>query len=156
MRFLARFLLSSAVSGLAVAVSATDPPRPDPPPPFHADPRALEQAVLDATLALLREDTAAARRALDRMEEGCVRTTVEQDPTLSWQVAAWDEGFHRQLDTARERAKRGDVDGTYDTLAWLQRGCRGCHRQARLDGRMPSPPPESSAPPEPSAPPARD
>jgi hypothetical protein len=114
---------------------------------FHPDPRSLEQAVLDATLALLREDASSARRALDRIEEGCARRTVEEDPTLSWQVAAWDEGFHRQLDTARELAKRGDVDGTYDTLAWLQRGCRGCHRQARLDGRIPAAPPTSPAPP---------
>lgn len=150
MRFRTSFLVSLAALGLAVTVSATDPPSSDPPPAFHPDPRALEQAVLDATLALLREDAPAARRALDRMEEGCVRRTVEEDPTLSSQVAAWDAGFHRQLDTGRELAKRGNVDGTYDTLAWLHRGCRGCHRQARLDGRMPS------APPEPSAPPTRD
>jgi len=145
MRVHAWILVSAAALGLAVTVSATDPPPSGPPAAFHANPAALEQAVLDATRALLREDAPAARRALDRMEEGCARRTVEQDPTLSWQVAAWDEGFHRQLDTARELAKRGDVDGTYDTLAWLQRGCRGCHRQARLDGRMPAAPPPPPA-----------
>ncbi len=141
MRLLASLLLGSTVVGGAVGVSADDPPPRQAPSSFHTDAGALEQAVLDATLALLREDTASARRALDRMEEGCARRTVDDDPTLSWQMAAWDQGFHRQLDTARELAKRGDVDGTYDTLAWLQRGCRGCHRQARLDGRMPAAPP---------------
>lgn len=144
MRALASLVVGLAACGVAIGVSATDPPAQDAPPAFHTDPRALEQSVLDATLALLREDAAAARRALDRMEEGCARRTVEDDPTLSWQMAAWDEGFHRQLDTARELAKRGDVDGTYDTLAWLQRGCRGCHRQARLDGRIPAAPPPPS------------
>jgi hypothetical protein len=141
MRFLSSILVGSAAFAVAIGVSATDPPPSHAPPAFHTDAEALERAVLDATLALLREDAAAARRALDRMEAGCARRTVEDDPTLSWQLAAWDEGFHRQLDTARELAKRGDVDGTYDTLAWLQRGCRGCHRQARLDGRIPAAPP---------------
>lgn len=144
MRVLASLLVGLAAFGVAIGVSATDPPPPEAPPAFHTDPEALERAVLDATLALLREDAATARRALDRMEEGCARRTVEDDPTLTWQMVAWDEGFHRQLDTARELAKRGDVDGTYDTLAWLQRGCRGCHRQARLDGRIPAVPPPPS------------
>lgn len=108
-------------------------------PRFHEDPEGVEQAVLEATLALLREDLTAARRALDRVERGCARLTSDDDPRLPGSVIAWDQGFHRHLDTAREMALRGDLDRMFDAMDWLQRGCVGCHRRASEEGLRPPP-----------------
>ena len=117
-------------AGRPPAVQATPPAAvaariPDP----HTDPRALEQAVLDATLAFLREDAAAARAALDRVEAGCQRL-ADRDEAAP-ELRTYDRGFHSAVDIARELATRGNIDESFHHFTWVQRGCRSCHRLAR-------------------------
>lgn len=96
----------------------------------HADPAALERAVLDATLAFLRADLASARSALDRIEEGCNRLKRDEGTPFPGEVVVYDQAFHTALDFAREYAVKGRLEESFDQFVWIQRGCRGCHATA--------------------------
>lgn len=126
-------LLLITVSAWGAALSL---PAVEPPVALHHDPGAMEQAALDATRAVLREDAHGARRALDRMAEGCRIVDLDDDAGLPSDVIAWDQAFHSRLNLAREMAIRGNVDETFDSLVAIQRACRGCHEKAVEHGRM--------------------
>ncbi len=102
--------------------------------PVHTDPAALEQAVLDATRALLREDTRSAREALDRVEAGCRRLTQDDAPAIPSDIISYDRALHVTIDTAREYAMRGKLDKTFEQFYWIQRSCFTCHDAARKAG----------------------
>lgn len=128
------------IAGVVLVVAATVGAGDRGPRPFHEDAAAVERAVLDATLALLRENAAEARAALDRIEAGCRRVARDEEPPVPGELVAWDRGFHQALDESREFAARGEIERSFDKLAWIQRACRGCHAQAIKDGiRSPSP-----------------
>lgn len=127
----------AAISGAALSLSAVEPPPASQgaAEAFHPDPAALEESVLDATRALLREDAAEARRALDRVERGCRRVGPEDESGLPSDLVAWDVAFHSRTNLARELAGRGNMEGTFDSLVAIQRACRGCHEKAVEHGR---------------------
>ena len=106
-------------------------------PSPHRGGRATEQAVLDVTLAFLREDLAAARPALDRIEAGCKRLGEDDRAVYGGEVLAYDRAFHAALDVSREMASAGDVQRSWEQFVWVSKGCRACHALARS---APNPP----------------
>ena len=120
-------LLIALLAGLAE--EPAPPPRRLPSP--HPDGKAAEQAVLDATLAFLREDLAAARPALDRVEAGCKRLRDDDREIYGGEVANYDRAFHAALDTSREMASAGDLQRSWEQFMWVTKGCRACHALAR-------------------------
>lgn len=123
-----RFLLLIAlVAGVALE---PQPARRRPPSP-HSDGKAAEQAVLDATLAFLREDLKAARPALDRIEAACRRLREDDREAYGPEVVSYDRAFHAALDASREMAGSGDLQRSWEQFMWVTKGCRGCHELAR-------------------------
>lgn len=108
--------------------------------PVHPDPAALEQALLDAVRALVRDDPVAARTALDRVEKGCRRLGQDEIPSFSSDLVEYDAAVHLTIDRTREFSARGDLDRAQEQTWWLQKGCRKCHEIARKDGLMAPPP----------------
>lgn len=129
-----RIAIPAALAATVALVFAASPETVEAPPKpgFHVDPAALERAMLDTTLALLRSDPAAARAAMDRVEAGCRR--AGPDDGLSPEILEIDVAFHRTLDLAREWAARGDVEKTWDQLYWIPKGCRQCHAATKKAG----------------------
>jgi hypothetical protein len=131
MRFRPGPWIVAAVSGAGLSLFAGSPPaeREDA-VRFHPDPAAVERSILDATRALLRDDSRGTRRALDALEEGCRRVNAEEESRLPSDVVAWDLAFHARLDMAREFAARGKIEDSFDSMIGVQRACRGCHEKA--------------------------
>jgi len=128
-------LLIALLAGLAE--EPTPAPRHLPSP--HPDGKAVEQAVLDATLAFLREDLSAARPALDRIEAGCKRQREDDREVYGGEIATYDRAFHAALDVSREMASAGDLPRSWEQFMWVTKGCRACHALAR------TPPPTGKA-----------
>jgi hypothetical protein len=122
------FLLLIALVA-AVAPEPQKEPRRLPSP--HTDGKAAEQAVLDATLAFLREDLKAARPALDRIEAACRRLGDDDRETYGPEVVSYDRAFHTALDVSREMAGSGNLQRSWEQFMWVTKGCRGCHEVAR-------------------------
>lgn len=100
-------------------------------PSPHPDGQAAEQAVLDATLAFLREDLKAARPALDRIESSCRRLREDDRETYGSELLTYDRAFHAALDMSREMATAGDLQRSWEQFMWVTKGCRACHALAR-------------------------
>ena len=123
---------------LAAAAGAT-PPKPEATPaPIHVDGAALENAVVEATRALLRADAQAARAALDRAEEACRHVSGEEKPAWPRPIVHDDMALHMALDKGRELSARGEIEKSVETLVWVGRTCRECHaRAADASGELP-------------------
>jgi hypothetical protein len=113
---------------------------------MHADPPALERAVVDATLAFIRADAAAAREALDRVEAGCRRLGRDDVPRVTEDVVVWDQAFHKTVDLAREHAAAARIEKAFDQFVWVQKACRTCHTLSRQEAaaKPATPPPVGS------------
>ena len=118
---------------IALLAGMTEEPAPAPRrrPSPHRDGKATEQAVLEVTLAFLREDLSAARPALDRIEGGCKRLGEDDRAVYGGEVLAYDRAFHAALDVSREMASAGDVQRSWEQFMWVAKGCRVCHAMAR-------------------------
>lgn len=132
-------LLSALVVLLAHA--AGDPPGEEAVSPVlpsvHLDVRAVEEGVLEATRAFLREDPAAFRRGLDRVETATRRLDREADEAYGSDLITYEKAFHVTLDRAREFAIRGDLENAFHQFVWVQRACITCHGLAREQGLLP-------------------
>jgi hypothetical protein len=107
-------------------------------PSIHRDARALEDATLAVTRALLREDAEAARNALDLMARHTRRLDRLEDEALGSDILSFDHGFHVTLGRSRELAGKGNLEEAFNQFVWVQRSCVGCHRLAREQGLLPS------------------
>jgi hypothetical protein len=118
---------------IALLAGLAEEPAPAPRrfPSPHADAKATEQAVLDATLAFLREDLGAARPALDRIEAGCKRFREDDRDVYGGEITSYDRAFHAALDVSREMASAGDLQRSWEQFMWVTKGCRACHALAR-------------------------
>jgi len=120
---------------LLIALLAGTGEEPSPPPHRlpspHPDGRATEQAVLDVTLAFLREDLSAARPALDRIEAGCKRLREDDREVYGGEILTYDQAFHAALDVSREMASAGELQRSWEQFMWVTKGCRACHALAR-------------------------
>lgn len=108
------------------------------PSPVHRDARALEDGVLEATRAFLREDAAAFRAGLDRMDAATRRLDREADAAYAPDLITYERAFHVTLDRAREFVARGDLENAFHQFAWVQRACITCHALAREQGLLPA------------------
>ena len=127
------------VALLAAVAEEPQAPAARPPSP-HPDGKAAEQAVLDATLAFLREDLKTARSALDRIEAACRRLREDDHQAYGSEVVGYDRAFHAALDVSREMASAGNLQRSWEQFMWVTKGCRGCHEIAR--GGSPGPRPK--------------
>jgi hypothetical protein len=116
------------LAGTALANGAASPAAPPTP---HEDGKATEQAVLDATRAFLREDLAAAREALDRIEAGCRRLGPDDVQAYGSEVVAYDKAVHAALSASRELARAADLQRSWEQFMWVTKGCRVCHGMVR-------------------------
>lgn len=105
--------------------------------PVHRDARSLEDGVLEATRAFLREDPAAFRAGLDRMEAATRRLDREADAAYDPDLITYERAFHVTLNRAREFVARGDLDNAFHQFVWVQRACVTCHELAREQGLLP-------------------
>ncbi len=103
----------------------------------HSDGKALEEALLEVTAALLRDDAKTARLALDRMEGACRRLPPEEDEFFESRMITLDRALHKVLAGSREYSGAGEVERTFDEFIWVQRTCRQCHAVARERGLLP-------------------
>ena len=104
---------------------------------FHQDSTALTAATVDGVRAIVVDDIAATRKALDRMEKLCRRVPYEARVTLGAAIVNADRAFHIALDRARESSAAGDGDGAFESFAGVQKICRVCHQFAREGGKWP-------------------
>ena len=136
-RIVAVLLTAPLLSGwvaLAEPVPPAPPPAlPEPPAarvPVHTDAKDLEQAMLDATLGLVRGDNAAVKGAFDRAEKDSRRMTHAEDKSWKRDMVNNDLAMHMALDHARESAGRGDLETAMESFQWIVRTCRDCHKIA--------------------------
>jgi hypothetical protein len=106
--------------------------------PVHRDAQALEDGVLEATRAFLREDAPAFRAEMDRMEAATRRLDREADAAYGPDLLTYEQAFHVTLDRAREFAARGDLENAFHQFVWVQRACVTCHGLAREKALLPA------------------
>jgi hypothetical protein len=134
MRSLAVLTLALAALGIVLAISGAA--AEEKLKPIHNDAQALEEAVLEAMRAYLREDTAAMRKSFDRMEQSTRRLDREKDRAYGSELITWEQGFHGTIDRGRELSGKGKLEAACDQLMWAQKACVGCHQVARKHGLM--------------------
>jgi hypothetical protein len=133
-------VLAAQAGDRPIAPTASEPPSdsqtpaPKRPLPVHPDAAALQRATSDAVLAMIQDDTVAARAALDRIEAGCRRLSREADSAYPEDIVVYDKAFHVTLDRMKEFAARGDAERTFEQTYWMQKACRICHGLARAGG----------------------
>lgn len=103
----------------------------------HSDGKALAEALMEVTEALLRDDGKTARLALDRMEDACRRLPPEEIEFFGSGMITLDRALHKVLSGSREYSGAGEVERTFDEFIWVQRTCRQCHALARDQGLLP-------------------
>lgn len=107
-------------------------------PKVHADGKAMGRAAVRASAALLRDDPAAAKQALEELEAACRRLGPEEDETFGPGARTLDQALHKVLGNTREYVGAGELDRAFDEFVWVQRTCRQCHALARERGLLPS------------------
>src|SRR5262245_5487120 len=120
---------------LATAPAASPAPR-ELPAPVHIDGKALEDGIVEATRAFLRNDLKAARAALDRADAACRRAEYDEKPAWPRAVVNDDMALHMALDRARELTSASQTEKAVETLVWVGRTCRECHSRT-ADGLLP-------------------
>ncbi len=107
------------------------------PSPYHDNPDAVRQAVLDTVGALLDEDAVGARKGMDTIRSGIRLLKVEEEEVFGRLMIGYSRTYLESLNLAREHAGAGELDDAFKVFVWLQRDCRACHRQARAEGLLP-------------------
>ncbi len=105
--------------------------------PFHDDPKAVRQAVLDTVGALIDEDAVRARKGMDTIHGGIRLLKVEEEDVFGRLMIGYSQAYLKGLNLAREHAGAGELDEAFKVFVWLQRDCRTCHRRAREEGLLP-------------------
>jgi len=144
-------LAALAVPLIVLAAAQGDQPagEGDPagkPLPVHRDVQALEDGVLQATRAFLREDPQGVRDSLQRIETATRRLDPEADEAYGSDLIVYEQAFHVTLDRSREFVIRGDMENGFNQFVWVQRACITCHGLAREQGLLPAADAHESAP----------
>jgi hypothetical protein len=121
---------------LLAAAPAASPAPVALPAPVHIDGKALEDGVVEATRAFLRNDPKAARAALDAAAEACRSLAFDDVPPWPRAVVNDDMALHMALDKARELTSLGQTEKAVETLVWVGRTCRECHARS-AEGALP-------------------
>jgi hypothetical protein len=104
----------------------------------HRDASKVQKAALAVTSALLLEDLAAARQAMDTILELSPPLKPEAAEVVGAEVYTADRVFHSTLTPAREYASKGRLEDAFNEFVWVQRACMNCHKQARAAGLLPA------------------
>jgi hypothetical protein len=131
-------LAAVAAASTAGWFVASEPDEPVAAPKVHRDGKALGRATLEAVGALLRDDAATAKQALERVEAACRRLAPEEDATFGPGSRTLDQALHMVLGKTREHVGTGELDRAFDEFWWAQRTCRECHALARERGFLPA------------------
>lgn len=107
------------------------------PPPVHRDAVVLERSSLETVRSFLREDSVAACRALEQVEENTRRLDRLVDAAYGEELIIYEQAFHTTLDRARELAGKGRLEDAFNQFVWVQRACIVCHGIAREQGLLP-------------------
>jgi len=107
---------------------------------FHADAAAVDQALAEAVRAAIVDDIAAARKAMDRLEELCRRVPYEERRTLGESIVNADRSYHTALTRSREHAGAGEGDLAFEGIVGVMQVCRVCHGFAKDRGLWPTEP----------------
>jgi hypothetical protein len=100
----------------------------------HADPGEVARAFVLALEALLDEEPARAKAALDRVAAASPPVVAEAHRDLGTTVVDADRAFQKLLTMAREEANGGNNALAFQYHQGLQRTCLQCHDYARKDG----------------------
>jgi hypothetical protein len=119
-----------ALVGSALAARAAEAP------PVHEDAAEALGATLDTVRAILLDDGAAARSAMDRVQRQCRRLNAEEESVFGVDMVNNSRSFHVALNRAREYAAAGDLAQALDNFVWVQRSCRLCHALGRERGLL--------------------
>jgi len=132
-------LLLAGMTGLVAGLDGpSDPGAGEVRKPVHADAAATEKQLLAAISSLMRNDAAAARKALDGLEKQCRRLDSYDADEVGPDIVSVDRAYHKALDRTREHAGAGEVDDAFDAFFWVQRSCRECHAVAIDSGLLPA------------------
>jgi len=127
-------LLLLSVLACGWLLAAPDPGELEPLVPVHADAKQLLTATADALQALLMEDAAAARDALDRIDAQIRELKAEEQVHYGPDLVSYTRALKQTLNTARETSVRGDIERAFDEFIAIQLTCRTCHDVARSEG----------------------
>jgi hypothetical protein len=129
-------LVLAGIAGLVLAgvLAGDDEATPPERRPVHGKGSDVERLVLEAARGYLREDAAAAKRALDGVAKAFDGLRAEEESIYGEAVVNYDQAFRVTVDRARELAAAGAFDESFDQFVWIQRTCRICHAQAREAG----------------------
>jgi hypothetical protein len=134
-------LVAALIASLAMVGAAEDPPSghdaATKPRAVHADPQAVINSVVAATRAFLREDSVAARQALDGLKQQSPPLERERDEAYGHEILSFDQAFHITIDRSREYALAGYMEDSFNQFVWVQRACITCHGMARDKGFLP-------------------
>jgi hypothetical protein len=128
-------LVSAGCLPAGAAGTAAPTTRPEPAAyRVHRDAAEVERSFLAALEALLSEDPARAKDALDRVSTASPPVVAEAHRDLGTTVVDADRAFQKLLLLAREEANHGDDAQAFRYHQALQRTCLQCHQYARKDG----------------------
>ena len=120
-----------AVSFAMAAAAAPPSPEPQavsPRTPVHVDAKDLEKSMADAALGLVHGSGEEVRAAFDRAEKDCRRMTHAEDKIWIRDMVNQDMAMHAALDHARASASNGNLEDAMESMQWIVRTCRDCHR----------------------------
>ena len=133
-------LIGRCVAGLLLAVgicwaaTASEPAKTK----YHRDAKAMEQASLAMSRALIVEDMQAAREALEAMVAVSPPLEPEAKEIYGRPIYDADRALQQTLTRAREFAALDNVKRAFDEFIWVRRTCLSCHDISREAGRLPA------------------
>ncbi len=127
-------LLLAATGLLAAAVSTQEDLAK--PAPVHADTDRVVEAMTETLGALLRDDAAAARRALDRVDAQLRELKAEEQVHFGRDIVSYSRAVKGTLNVARESSGAGNLERTFHEFISIQKTCRVCHDFARRQGLL--------------------
>lgn len=135
-------LALTLVVGATPALAQDAPAQPDPgagSERYHEDDRALllEDALLQATLAAVRDDVEGLAVAFRKIESLLPAALDSGDDRYGPEIPAIDRAYRLAIGTAIEQADAGDDEAAIKSQYWMLVGCRRCHIQARKNDLLP-------------------
>ena len=104
--------------------------------PVHADTDRVVEAMTETLGALLRDDAAAARRALDRLDPQLRELKAEEQAHFGRDIVSYSRAVKVTLNLARETSGGGNLERTFHEFISIQKTCRVCHDFARQQGLL--------------------
>lgn len=105
---------------------------------YHRDAKAMEEASVAVSRALILEDMQAARKGLETLVELSPPLAPEAKEIYGTSIYDADRALDQTLTRAREFAALDNVKRAFDEFIWVRRTCLSCHEISRKEGRLPA------------------